>query len=140
MSARRDRITAILLLLGGVCALVASAGFSLIGGISTEPLSRPGPADAGKGGAGVLERSASPKRIVPRPSPPTDPRDAYDVQHYLLDLWPDLDHQVIGPRVTARSAVVDPLLDTMVFDLMANMTVDPVEPGGPPLPLDHPWS
>ncbi len=137
MSARGDRIKCISLLLGGVCALIATVSMSLTGGISFYPyegfISR---SMSGSDVGGTAEGKSN-TVIRPKSVPMVDPRDDYDIQHYKLDLWLDLDGDIIGGGVTLQSVVVKAALDTMVLDLFDNMTVDSVRLTGGPLDFVH---
>jgi len=138
MSARSDRIKGIFLLFVGSITFVATASISFVGGISVSPgegISSP-PASQEAGTAALGKRSSG-GPIVPKPAPLVDPRDDYDVQHYLLDLWLDLDAQEIGGGVTVQATVTEAALDTMLLDLFDNMTVDSVGLGGGPLAFTH---
>ncbi len=117
--------------------MVAVVGLSFIGGIPAEPISLRGHQAAAADSLPARERPSADRLIVPRPTPLVDRRDDYDVQHYVLDLWLDLDNQVIGGGVTVQSLVVAATLDTMVLDLLDNMTVDSVKIGGAPLDFTH---
>ncbi len=75
--------------------------------------------------------------VLLRPVPAVDSRDDYDVQHYILDLWVNTDDQTIGGGVAVQSLVTAAVLDTMILDLLDNMSVDSVMLGGNPLGFVH---
>ena len=138
MSVGRNNIKAVFLLLAGICALALTFSISLTGGMSADPGQWGASREAENSSDQLLpggKKSSS--VVVPEESPLLDPRDDYDVQHYGLDLWLDLDANVIGGGVTLESVVTAAGIDSVILDLFDNMTVDSVKLGGTSLGFIH---
>ena len=59
-------------------------------------------------------------------------QSAYDVRYYDLDLYPDLNLQVLTGTVKVRATVLAGPLTTMELDLYSSMVVDSARSGGVP--------
>jgi hypothetical protein len=124
-------------LIGSLCLLSVVVSISRIGGMPVDRLNEAGTKSAAKVRGSIAPEKESVSTVVPKPLPMVDPRDDYDVQHYGLDLWLDLDGSVIGGGVTYQSMVTAVSLDTFVLDLFDNMTVDSAKIDGISLDYSH---
>ncbi len=137
MNTGQGKVETASFLIGGLCLLITIVSMSRIGGILSEPVTDVGGKPPAKTEGSPAPGKHSVSTIVPKPVPMVDPRDDYDVQHYGLDLWLDLDADVIGGGVTYQSAVTAVSLDTFVLDLFDNMTVDSAKVDGIILEFVH---
>ena len=86
----------------------------------------------------LLERPRRPAAVTDEYPPPRADDRGYDVLHYELELRLDPEAATLGGTVLARIDFPDGTPpDTLVFDLVSDMTLDAVETGGAAIPHLH---